>query len=396
MKNWRTALAETQAERKAYLIEKRRALHRCPEVGFELPKTCALIEQWLDEIGIAHTRRYGKSSIVGMVGTRLDVPVIAVRADMDALPVTEKTGLHFSSEHPGFMHACGHDAHMSILLGVAAALKSYEDELPFRLKLMFQPSEECAVSGAKMMVDNGVLDDVDYVLCAHVSGDFLTGTAAYARGAVCSACTPIEIHFHGRTSHASIPQMGSDALAMMFKAYSGIQLVLSRQIDPSEPIVCSVGVAKGGDVHNVVCDEATMKISLRTYKQELNDFVVDRIRMLVEHAAEEMGGTVDYEAHMSAPAVLNDDFLVDCFIEAGEKALGSGKLIDRGPLMGSDDFSWFTQRKPSIYYWLGVGNGAWPKKAIHNNDFMIDEDALLCGEDLMIGLLSEIAENKQS
>ena len=396
MKNWRTALAETQAERKAYLIEKRRALHRCPEVGFELPKTCALIEQWLDEIGIAHTRRYGKSSIVGMVGTRLDVPVIAVRADMDALPVTEKTGLHFSSEHPGFMHACGHDAHMSILLGVAAALKSYEDDLPFRLKLMFQPSEECAVSGAKMMVDNGVLDDVDYVLCAHVSGDFLTGTAAYARGAVCSACTPIEIHFHGRTSHASIPQMGSDALAMMFKAYSGIQLVLSRQIDPSEPIVCSVGVAKGGDVHNVVCDEATMKISLRTYKQELNDFVVDRIRMLVEHAAEEMGGTVDYEAHMSAPAVLNDDFLVDCFIEAGEKALGSGKLIDRGPLMGSDDFSWFTQRKPSIYYWLGVGNGAWPKKAIHNNDFMIDEDALLCGEDLMIGLLSEIAENKQS
>lgn len=396
MKNWRAALAETQAERKAYLIEKRRALHRCPEVGFELPKTCALIEQWLDEIGIAHTRRYGKSSIVGMVGTRLDVPVIAVRADMDALPVTEKTGLHFSSEHPGFMHACGHDAHMSILLGVAAALKSYEDELPFRLKLMFQPSEECAVSGAKMMVDNGVLDDVDYVLCAHVSGDFLTGTAAYARGAVCSACTPIEIHFHGRTSHASIPQMGSDALAMMFKAYSGIQLVLSRQIDPSEPIACSVGVAKGGDVHNVVCDEATMKISLRTYKQELNDFVVDRIRMLVEHAAEEMGGTVDYEAHMSAPAVLNDDFLVDCFIEAGEKALGSGKLIDRGPLMGSDDFSWFTQRKPSIYYWVGVGNGAWPKKAIHNNDFMIDEDALLCGEDLMIGLLSEIAENKQS
>lgn len=127
MQDWRAALAQTRVERKTYLIDKRRTLHRCPEVGFELPKTCALIEQWLDELGIAHTRRYGQSSIVGMVGTRTDVPVIAVRADMDALPVTEKTGLPFCSEHPGFMHACGHDAHMAILLGAAAALKPYED-----------------------------------------------------------------------------------------------------------------------------------------------------------------------------------------------------------------------------------------------------------------------------
>lgn len=393
MQDWRAALAQTRVERKTYLIDKRRTLHRCPEVGFQLPKTCALIEQWLDELGIAHTRRYGQSSIVGMVGTRTDVPVIAVRADMDALPVTEKTGLPFCSEHPGFMHACGHDAHMAILLGAAAALKPYEDSLPFRLKLMFQPSEECAVSGAKMMVDNGVLDDVDYVLCAHVSGDFLSGTAAYARGAVCSACTPIEIRFHGKTSHATVPQMGSDAIAMMFKTYSGIQLILSRQVDPLEPIVCSVGVAKGGDVHNVVCDEATMKVSLRTYKQELNDFVVDRVRMLAVHAAEEMGGSVDYEAHMSAPAVLNDDFLVDCLLEAGEETL-SCKPIDRGPLMGSDDFSWFTQKRPSIYYWIGVGSEAWPKKALHNNDFMIDEEALLSGEELLIAMLAKIAEKR--
>lgn len=380
------------AQRGAYLAEKRRALHRCPEIGFDLPKTCAMLEQWLDEMGIKHTRDYGESSVVGMVGTRMDVPVIGVRADMDALPVEEKTGLPFASERPGYMHACGHDAHMAILLGAANTLKPIEDTLPFRLKLIFQPSEECAVSGAKMMVDNGVLDDVDYVLCVHVSGDFDVGTAAYARGTVCSACSPIEIQFHGKTSHATIPQMGNDALAMMFKTYSGIQTMLSRQIDPLEPAVCSVGVARGGDVHNVVCDRANMKISVRTYKQETNDFIVERVRMLAEHAAEEMGGTVEYEAHMSAPAVVNSDFLVDCLLQAGEKVFGSGKLTDRGRLMGSDDFSWFTHAKPSIYYWLGVGNPAWKRTSVHNNDFMIDEDALLYGEELLISMLNTIAE----
>ncbi len=386
-------VAGDAAERSAYLADKRRALHLCPEIGFELPKTCALIEKWLDEIGVQHTREYGESSIVGTVGTRRDVPVIAVRADMDALPVEEKTGLPFSSLHPGQMHACGHDAHMAILLGAAHSLKPYENDLPFRLKLIFQPSEECAVSGAKMMVDNGVLNDVDYVLCVHVTGDFDAGTAAYARGAVCSACTPIEINFHGKTSHATIPQMGSDALAMMFKTYSGIQLMLSRQIDPMEPVACSVGVAKGGDVHNVICDRANMKVSVRTYKQEVNDFIVDRVRMLAEHAAEEMGGTVAYEAHMSAPAVINDELLVDCLVKAGEKVLGREHIVERKPLMGSDDFSWFTQVKPSIYYWLGVGNPAWPRTALHNNDFLMDEKALLCGEELLIAMLDEIAES---
>jgi amidohydrolase len=396
MKDYQTVLQENMEARSEYLVERRRALHLCPEIGFDLPETCSRIEQWLDDIGIAHTRAYGESSIVGMVGTRTDVPVIAVRADMDALPVEEKTGLPFTSNHSGHMHACGHDAHMAILLGAAHSLKPFENELPFRLKLMFQPSEECAVSGAKMMVDNGVLDDVDYVLCMHVSGDFETGNAAYARGTVCSACTPITIDFHGKTSHATIPQMGNDALAMLFKTYSGIQLMLSRQIDPFEPIVCSVGVASGGEVHNVICDKANMKISLRTYKQELNDFVVDRVRMLAEHAAEEMGGTAAYEAHMSAPAVVNDDFLVDCFLAAGEKTFGCGHLIDRGRMMGSDDFAWFTHAKPSIYYWLGVGNPAWPKTALHNNDFMLDEQALLYGEKLLIAMLREIAEARRA
>lgn len=379
--------------RAAYLAQRRQELHRHPEVGFDLPVTCEIVERELDHLGIQHTRKYGQSSVVGMLGNRTDAPVVAVRADMDALPVEEKTGLPFMSENPGFMHACGHDAHVAMLLGAARTLQPLADTLPFRLKLVFQPSEECALSGAKMMVDNGVLEDVDYVLCMHVNSQIDTGTVSYARNVANSACTPIEITFYGKTSHATMPQMGSDALAMLFKTYAGIQLMLTREIDPLEPVVCSVGAVKGGDVHNVVCDNAYMKISLRTFQMPINDFIVERVRMLATHAAQELGGSISFSSHMSAPAVVNDNWLVDRFIEAGERVLGAGNVLETRPVMGSDDFSWFSINKPSIYYWLGVRNlEKWPQTALHNNNFMLDENALLHGENLLISMLYEIAE----
>ena len=388
----KNTIADDTQTRIDYLINCRRTLHRCPEVGFEVPETCSLIERFLDELGIVHTQKYCKYSVVGYVGTRTDVPVIAVRADMDGLPVEEKTGLDYASEKAGFMHACGHDAHMAMLLGAARTLKPIEDSLPFRLKMIFQPAEESADSGARIMFENGVLDDVDYVLCQHVDGSLDSGCVGYAYGTVCSACTPIDITFHGKTAHATIPHKGHDAIAMMFKTYSGIQLMLSREIDPFENMVCSVGAVNGGVVHNVVCDKANMKISLRTFDVQVNDFVVDRVKLLAEHAAKELGGTVNYEAHMSAPAVVNDDFVVDCLKEAAEDIYGDNVRLVR-PKMSSDDFSWFAANKPSVYYWLGIRNlSKWHETSLHNNDFMVDDDALLGGEKLLINTMYKLAK----
>ena len=380
-------------KRNEYLVAIRRELHRFPGVGFDVPKTCAIIERELDAMGIEHTREYGPLSVVAEIGPRGNVPVIAFRADMDALPVEEKTGLPFASEHPGNMHACGHDAHMASALGAARSLKPIENELPFRLRLVFQPSEEGAVSGAKMMVENGVLEGVDYVLCQRVAGEVDVGKVAYVTGAACSACAPIEITFHGKSSHATLPHRGSDALAMLFKTYSGIQLMLSREVDPFEKIVCSVGAVNGGHVHNIICDKANMKITLRTFNMELNDFVIDRIRMLAENAAAELGGTVDFDAYVSAPAVVNSEFLADCLKNAANTVLGEGNSYVCNPRMSSDDFSWFSGQKPSLYYWPGVRNlDKYHETALHNNDFMLDEDALLIGENLLIATLYEIAE----
>ena len=378
--------------RQAFLQACRRKLHRIPEVGFELPETCAAVEQELDRMNVTYTRDFGPYSIVAEIGPKAGVPVIAVRGDMDALPVEEKTGLPFASEHPGKMHACGHDSHMAMLLGAARTLKPFENELPFRLRMIFQPAEESAESGAKMMIDNHVLDGVDYVLCQHVAGELDVGTVGYCAGPACSACFPIEITFHGKTSHATLPQHGSDAIAMLFKTYSGIQLMLSREIDPFERIVCSVGAVHGGHVHNVICDKANMLISLRVFNTELGLQVIDKIRLLAEHAVEEMGGTAEVEGHLSCPAVVNDDFLTDCLKGAAKSVLPPENVIACRPRMSSDDFAWFTEERPSIYYWTGVRNlDKWPEKAIHNNDFMLDEDAMLYGETVLISMLYEIA-----
>lgn len=385
---------EHREDRVDYLAAMRRTFHRCPEIGFDLPDTYARVTQAIDQIGLEHTQSYGRYSVVAVLGKRTDVPTIAVRADMDALPVEEQTGLSYASENPGRMHACGHDAHMAMLLGAARTLKPLEAELPFRLKMIFQPSEEGAVSGAQQMVELGVLDDVDYVLGQHVAPELDTGTAAVARGAVCSACTAIELTFRGKTSHATLPHQGHDALAMLVKTYNNIQLILSREIDPFERVVCSVGAINGGLVHNVICDRATMQISLRTYDSSWRDFIVSRIQMLADHAAEELGGSVDCMVHYSSPAVVNDDQLVDCFVQASNTLLGDAGAREVRPKMGSDDFAWYTTKKPSLYYWLGVRNSArWPEKALHNNDFMLDEDALLIGEKLLIELLYTIGQN---
>ncbi|NLV48437.1 MAG: amidohydrolase, partial [Clostridiaceae bacterium] len=146
--------------------------------------------------------------------------------------------------------------------------------------------------------------------------------------------------------------------------------------------------------HNVICDRATMQISLRTYDSSWRDFIVSRIQMLADHAAEELGGSVDCTVHYSSPAVVNDDQLVDCFVQASNTLLGDAGAREVRPKMGSDDFAWYTTKKPSLYYWLGVRNSArWPEKALHNNDFMLDEDALLIGEKLLIELLYTIGQN---
>jgi amidohydrolase len=364
----------------AYMTGIRRELHAYPEVGFELPRTIALVKRELNALGIEYSEEYGRCSVVALINGQCRGFTIGLRADMDALPVEETNDLPFKSKNEGMMHACGHDAHTAMLLGAARTLKQIESALSCRVKLLFQPSEEGEVSGARMMTENGAVDDVDVILGLHVDPMLEVGQIRVCPGAAMASCTPIEIDFSGKSAHATMPQKGCDALAMAVKAYLGIQIMLAREIDPFKNYICSVGALNAGHAHNVICGAANMKITLRAYDEALSDFIVGRIRTIAEHAAAVMGGAVKLQSHVSAHAVVNHPEVCRCLVGSAEKVVGTGRVGTSSPRLGSEDFSWFLRKKPGALFLLGAGNARKGiSSALHCGDFAIDEDALLIG-----------------
>ena len=201
-----------------YAVSLYRRLHQIPEIGFDLPKTVAEVKKELEALDIPYSEAFGQCSLVGYLGHKENVPTLGLRADMDALPVQEQVDIPFASKTPGVMHACGHDSHTAILLTVAKLLKSMEEELPCNVRLFFQPSEEGAVSGARMMVENGCLEGVDRVLCVHCEGTIDSGSLGIQFGDAMAACVPMTLKFHGLSAHATMPERGIDAIAMAVDA----------------------------------------------------------------------------------------------------------------------------------------------------------------------------------
>lgn len=370
-------------EDKDYIISIRRRIHQHPELGFDLPHTLATVRHELDSLGVAYTEEFGCSAIVATVGA--GALTIGLRGDMDALPMTEETDIPFRSQIPGQMHSCGHDAHTAILLGVARALKRVERQLPCRVKLLFQPSEECADSGAKAMADDGVMDDIDQVLALHQDIGVPSGSIGVFSGDYMAACHPYRITFHGKSAHATMPQNGHDALAMAVKAYNDIYLMKCREIGPFEPHILSISCLHAGTAHNIIADTATMDISFRFFQMDLHDRIDARIRQICSNAAEELGGTVTMDGEISAFPVVNDPALTDRVRSAAAAVVGKDHVVNVSQRMGSDDFSHFLRSKPGVLFRLGNGN---PDKGCiypsHNARFMLDEDILLTGAQVFV------------
>lgn len=367
-----------------YIIQCRRILHQWPEGGFDLPKTLAFVKGQLDLLGIPSTEEYGLSSLVGFINPGKGAITMAIRADMDALPVNEKTGYDFASQREGFMHACGHDAHTAILLGCAKVLKRLESQLTCSVKLIFQASEESAFdkrSGAKLMCDDGVLDDVCVVLGLHVDNNVPVGCIGIHEGPCSSNSNPINVQFFGKSAHATKPEAGCDALAMAVKFINDYQYVLTRLVSPSEPVASSVcSLHTGSDNYNVISDYADIKMTLRTFSDQANDLIEGQIRRLADNAASEMGGTAKVSACINYPAGYNDSKVTELLKSSMAKVVGKDHIVDSGLEMSSEDFSFFSRLRPGAYMRLGTGN---PDKlctqALHANDFRIDEDGFANG-----------------
>ncbi|MBR0139996.1 MAG: amidohydrolase [Firmicutes bacterium] len=363
-----------------FIVALRREIHEYPETGFDLPKTLAAVKRELDAMGVPYTEKFGRSGVVAVINPGFSGHTVGIRADMDALPVEEKVDLPFRSKVPGKMHACGHDAHTAILLGTARALKRAEGELKCRVKLIFQPSEEGEESGACAMVEDGVMDDIDEIIALHTEYSVPTGKIGVFAGPYMAACHPYTIEFHGKSSHATLPQNGRDALAMAVKAYNDIYLMKCRELDPFSQHVLSISSIQAGTAHNVIAQYAKMLISFRFYDMETHDKIDGRIKQICRNAAEELGGSVEFTDRISAYAVINDIGIAEKVRSAAAKVVGSENVIQVPQKLSSEDFSHYLRKKPGVMFRLGIGNEEKGSvEAPHTSKFRVDEDALILG-----------------
>lgn len=367
---------------KDYIISLRHEIHEYPEIGFDLPKTIAVVKRELENLGIEYTEKYGESSVVGIINPGKSHFTTGIRADMDALLIEEKTDLPFKSKIKGQMHACGHDAHTAMLLGTAKALKEMEDKLTCRVMLVFQPSEEGVRSGAAELVKGGLMDEIDVIIGMHIENWLESGKIGVCAGSSMASSRNFRIDFNGRTAHATLPQSGADALAAAVRTYNNIQYMLGREINPFSKYVCSIGKLEGGTTQNVIADHAYMLGTIRTFDMELDSFLIKRIEEIAKNTAGETGVEAVVDTSLKAYVVYNNPYISQLILDSAEKITGIQRMPEK---LSSEDFSQYLTKKPGAFIRLGTRN---EKKGCttlpHNNDFMIDEDAFVTGSDTCV------------
>ena len=360
---------------KEYIINIRRQLHQIPEIGYDLPKTLALIRRELEKIGIPYTEEFGQSSIIATLNEGVGNKTIAIRADTDALPVQEETGLEFASTHPGQMHACGHDCHAAMLLGTAKALKAMEKDINCCVKFVFQACEE-GPSGAKRICEDGFMDQVDMIIGCHIGPDQPAGSILTNKTCSNAGSHGFKIHLEGKSSHVARPHLGVDAIAMAARVYSDIQIMRARELNPLEPVVIGIGAIHGGKARNIVCDHVYLHGTVRTLHDTTDQLVMKRMEEIATNVARDMGGNAYIEHEGYNPALINDHALADAIMEAGTKVVGADMVMEKPISMGAEDFSHYTYCKPGAMFVLGVMPADGNFAPLHNGKMMVNEDVL--------------------
>lgn len=359
----------------------RRDFHMHPELGQYEFRTQTKICEYLDAWGIEY-KKIADSGVVGIIRGKQSGKTVAVRGDIDALPINEKNHKDYCSQNSGVMHACGHDVHTTVLLGVAKIIKEMEGSIKGNIKLLFQPAEE-TIGGAKRMVKEGCMNNphVDYVLGLHVMPYIDAGTVELKYGKLNASTDEVVITIRGKSGHGAYPDKGIDAIMISGYVITAIQSLVSRNISPLNSIVLSLGTISGGIKENVIADEVVMKGTLRALDNETRAFAKKRIMEIVAHTAEGFGGEGNAEFHEGYCALINNDEVVDVIKENAEKLLGNEHVVFKEfPSLGAEDFSYFADECKGGFFHLGCGNS---KKGItaniHTKDFDIDEECLKTG-----------------
>lgn len=365
-------------ELKSGIVRLRRAIHRHPELGFEEVKTAALVAQTLESLDIKVRREIAKTGVVGYLGE--EGPRVAIRADMDALPIQELNEVPYRSQVPGVMHACGHDAHVATVLGVAMLLA--DRELPGQVRFLFQPSEEKqdeeGKSGAGRMVEEGAMEGVEAIIALHVDSETTdVGLIRISPGAICAAVDTFKATIRGEGCHGASPHSGRDPIFISGQVIGAVHGIVSRHIDPMKPALISIGAIHGGTAANVIPSEVRLEGTIRSLEEEVREELHTELERAFE-VARALGGDYSLTIQRGEPVMVNDDKVSELIRQVAIDLLGEGHVLPMEPEMGGEDFGILAREAPGAMFYLGTRKKGEMRLA-HSPNFDIDEEALPIG-----------------
>mgnify|MGYP003575120696 CR=1 FL=1 len=391
-------------EMEAKVIEWRRHFHQYPELSNREVKTAAFVAEHLKKLGIEVQTGVAKTGVIGLLKTGKPGPVIALRADMDALPVTERNSLPFASkeravfndQETGVMHACGHDTHVAILMAVAEILSKNKSDLKGTIKFVFQPAEEGPPAGeeggAGLMVKEGALENpkVDVIFGMHIQSISPLGMISYRPAGMMAASDWFTIKVKGKQSHGAAPWMGVDPVVISAQIINGLQTIVSRQTElTKEAAVISVGRINAGIRENIIPEEAVMAGTIRTLDNEMRDKIHEKIKLTATKIAESGGATAEVIIENKTPVTYNDPALTEKVVGSLEKAAGRDNVVRINAVTGAEDFAFFQQKIPGFFFFVGAMMPDQDPNTVpahHTPDFMIDERGMLTGLKAMLNL----------
>ena len=375
------------------MVQWRRHLHQYPELSFQEKETSAYISHILESMGLEVLKvgiGYGLTVLIqgGNPG-----PTVALRADIDALPIQDGKSSEFASKVAGIMHACGHDAHTATLLGIAKILSSMREHLHGNIKLIFQPAEEMSPGGALPMIADGVLDGVDVIYGVHLWSPFPLGTMYCKSGPIMAAADEFTIEIRGKGGHGGLPHETVDSVVIGSQLVINLQTIVSRNLNPTEPAVVSVGSIHAGSNFNVIAERCILNGTVRTFNMVTRDYIIERIEEIAAHTCAMYGADYKVEYKKGYPTVVNDKVEAERFFRVAQATIGAENTKECSLIMAGEDFSYYLQKVPGCYIFVGAGN---PSKGIvaphHHPRFTVDEEAMQNSAIMLMSLALDYLE----
>jgi amidohydrolase len=386
-------------EIKPEIIRLRRHFHINPELSFEEYETSAYISSFLEENGIRYRKNIAGTGIIGEIkGSLPGGKVIAIRAEMDALPVTERNDTPYKSQKPGRMHACGHDAHLAMLMATAKLMNGLKDQIAGTILLIFQPGEELAPGGARLMIESGAFNHPhpEIVLAQHVLPELETGKVGYRAGKYMASSDEIYITVSGKGGHAALPGASTDQIYIASKLIVSLkETVAAKQKENNIPTVLGIGRIRGDGATNVIPEKVEIAGTFRTFDEKWRADAKEVIKMISSGIAEEYGVTIDVRVVEGYPVLINDEKLTAMAIGLSTELLGKDKVETFGLRMSSEDFAFFTESFPSLYLRAGIRASGSVIRNLHSPDFDIDEEGLITGVANMCWLAVNFLKDKR-